>query len=195
MAGQMPEIVRRFRDPSRHSFLLGPRGTGKSTWLRGCYRGALFVDLLLPGWQRRLAAHPKFFYFDVVVYRALRPAGPLDWPEEIGGAALEGLVAQHLRAWIDYGSRDTSLYYWRTRAGSEVDFAVYGAGGFWALEVKHAARVRRSDLRSLVAFGADHPEARLAFLYRGRERIEIEGIPCLLCGDFLAHLVPGEPLF
>jgi predicted AAA+ superfamily ATPase len=387
MAESMPEIPRHSRDPGRHYFLLGPRGTGKSTWLRRCYPGALFVDLLLPDWQRRLearperlaelvagqkqggvvvldeiqrvpalldvvhalieerpehrfvltgssarklrragtdllggraalramhpftaaelgdgfdferalevglvplvwaapdprdvlegyaalylreevqmegmvrrlgafsrfleavsfsqacpinlsevarecevprktaqgyleiledlllcfrvpaftkrakrklATHPKFFFFDVGVYRALRPAGPLDRPEEIGGAALEGLVAQHLRAWIDYGSRDTSLYYWRTRAGSEVDFVVYGPGGFWALEVKHAARVRRSDLRALAAFRADHPEARVALLYRGRERLEIDGIPCLPCDEFLARLTPGEPLF
>ena len=30
-------------------------------------------------------------------------------------AALEGLVAQHLRAWIAYSGRDLALRYWRTR--------------------------------------------------------------------------------
>ena len=52
--------------------------------------------------QRALAAHPKFFFFDAGVFRANRPTGPLDSPAEIDGAALEGLVAQHLRAWCDY---------------------------------------------------------------------------------------------
>src|SRR5262249_30238760 len=51
--------------------------------------------------KRTLAAHPKFFWFDTGVFRSARPMGPLDRPEEIAGAALEGLVAQHLRAWID----------------------------------------------------------------------------------------------
>lgn len=45
-------------------------------------------------------AHDKFFYFDAGVYRSLRPAGPLDRSEEIEGMALEGLIAQHLRAWV-----------------------------------------------------------------------------------------------
>ena len=31
-----------------------------------------------------------------------RPAGARDRPSEIEGAALEGLVAEHLRAWADY---------------------------------------------------------------------------------------------
>ena len=35
--------------------------------------------------QRQLVTHPKFFYFDAGVYRSLRPAGPLDAPQEIEG--------------------------------------------------------------------------------------------------------------
>jgi len=42
---------------------------------------------------RQTTSHPKFFLFDTGVFRALRPKGPLDRPEEIGGAALEGLVS------------------------------------------------------------------------------------------------------
>ena len=33
--------------------------------------------------KRDLKQHPKFYYFDVGVYRTLRPKGPLDWIEEI----------------------------------------------------------------------------------------------------------------
>jgi predicted AAA+ superfamily ATPase len=74
----------------------------------------ILIDLLLafrvPAFTRRAqpatVAHPKLFLFDAGVYRSLRPRGPLDRPEEIEGAALEGLVAQHLRAWIAYSSGD-----------------------------------------------------------------------------------------
>ena len=79
--------------------------------------------------QRHLTAHPKFFWFDAGVYVAMRPAGPLDRPEEIAGAALEGLVAQHLRAWIDYSEADLSLSFWRTKSGNEVDLVLYGREG------------------------------------------------------------------
>jgi predicted AAA+ superfamily ATPase len=59
MADTMPQIPRHIGDPGRHYFLLGPRGTGKTTWLRRCYPDALFVDLLLPDRQRRFAARPE----------------------------------------------------------------------------------------------------------------------------------------
>lgn len=35
--------------------------------------------------KRRLVSHPKFYFFDVGLYRTLRPVGPLDMPEEVGG--------------------------------------------------------------------------------------------------------------
>ena len=38
--------------------------------------------------RRRLTRHPKFFFFDTGVFRTIRPGGPLDNPEEIGGLAL-----------------------------------------------------------------------------------------------------------
>jgi predicted AAA+ superfamily ATPase len=141
--------------------------------------------------QRHLSAHPKFYWFDAGVFVATRPAGPLDRPEEIAGAALEGLVAQHLRAWIDYTGSDFTLSFWRTKSGNEVDFVVYGRDGFWAVEVKHTATIRPADLRGLRAFREDYPEATLRLLYRGREALEIDGILCLPCEDFLIRLVPG----
>jgi len=42
-----------------HYFLFGPRGTGKSTWLRQAYEGAAWIDLLAPDVERRLAARPE----------------------------------------------------------------------------------------------------------------------------------------
>lgn len=144
--------------------------------------------------KRATVARDKFYLFDAGVFRSLRPTGPLDRPGEIDGQALEGLVAQHLRAWAAYSSDDLSLYYWRTRAGTEVDFVVYGRGGFQAIEVKNARRVHSTDLRPLRTFRADYPEAHAVMLYRGRERLRIGGIWCLPVGDFLRAMVPGRGL-
>lgn len=41
----MEFVSRFFRIPDRSCFLFGPRGTGKSTWLRDRLPDALFVDL------------------------------------------------------------------------------------------------------------------------------------------------------
>ncbi|MBI4745472.1 MAG: ATP-binding protein [Deltaproteobacteria bacterium] len=138
--------------------------------------------------KRATIQHPKFYFYDTGIYNALRPSGPLDRPEEIGGAALEGLVAQHIRAWIDYRKPDCRLYFWRTSSGSEVDFIVYGKDIFWAIEVKNSAHVNPGDLRPLKAFGEDYPEAKKIFVYRGRERLLKDGIQIEPCEEFLFTL-------
>lgn len=155
----------------------------------------LLVAFRLPVFTKRAArataAHPKFYFFDTGVFRALRPTGPLDRPAEVDGAALEGLVAQHLRAWIAYSGSPLDLSYWRTRTGIEVDFVVYGNTDFFALEVKNTDRVRPHDLRGLRAFMGEYPECRPMLLYRGTEKLEIGGIPCWPVDEFLGQLRPG----
>ena len=140
--------------------------------------------------QRQLVQHPKFYYSDVGIFRSLRSAGPLDRPEEIGGAALEGLVAQHLRAWIAYRGGDHELCYWRTKLGSEVDFVIYGPETFAAVEVKNAKTVYNADLRSLRSFQEDYPQAKAFLLYRGQERQKIGNVLCCPCEEFLRSLTP-----
>lgn len=144
--------------------------------------------------KRKTAAHPKFYLFDAGVFRSLRPAGPLDRPEEIEGAALEGLVAQHLRAWVAYSDAEFDLFYWRTRAGVEIDFILYGADGFWALEVKNSGRVRPEDVRALESFKADYPESQALLLYRGTDRLKIGNVYCLPVEEFLCELRPSSQL-
>ena len=152
----------------------------------------LLLSFRLPVFTRRakrhLVGHDKFYYFDTGVYRSLRPTGPLDRPEQIEGMALEGLVAQHLRAWVAYRGLGEQLYYWRTKSGSEVDFVVYGANTFAAWEVKRSSRVHSTDLRALKAFRQDYPEAQIALLYQGQERLEIDGIAVIPCQTFLEQL-------
>jgi predicted AAA+ superfamily ATPase len=138
--------------------------------------------------KRELAAHPKFYYFDAGVFRANRPVGPLDAPQEIDGLALEGLVAQQLRAWCDYSAGGHTLYFWQTRSQVEVDFIIYGESGLYALEVKNSTQVRPEDLRSLRSFGEDYPESQRFLVYRGQERFKRDGVTCLPCEAFLLGL-------
>ena len=139
--------------------------------------------------KRAVISHPKFYFFDAGVFRTLRPSGPLDRSEETGGPALEGLIVQHLRAWIDYKKQDCRIYFWRTSSGSEVDFIVYGSDIFWALEVKNTAVVHPQDLRALKTFGSDYPEAKKILLYRGREKLFSDDILIQPCEEFLKELV------
>lgn len=162
----------------------------------------ILEDLLLvfrvPVFRRRetraTASHPKLYLFDAGIFRSLRPRGPLDRPEEIDGAALEGLVAQHLRAWCAYSAGSHSLHFWRTRGGVEVDFVVYGEQGLWAIEVQNGARVRPADLGPLRSFVEDYPEARPVLLYRGSDPLERDGVRCLPVERFLRELRPDRAI-
>ncbi len=142
--------------------------------------------------RRAMTAQPKFYLFDAGVYYHLRPRGPLDSPDEIGGIALEGLVLQHLKAWCDYSEVQVDCYFWRSRGGSEVDFVMYGEQHFCAVEVKNAKQVHPGSLKSLKVFLTDYPEANAILLYRGTEKLLIDGIICWPVDDFLLQLKPDH---
>ena len=57
--------------PTRSVFLFGPRGTGKSTWIRDRFPGAATYDLLDTGEALRLSKDPSALYREL----AALPAG------------------------------------------------------------------------------------------------------------------------
>ena len=138
--------------------------------------------------RRRIVQHPKFFLFDVGVYRAIRPRGPLDSDAEIDGAALETLVFQELRATNAALELGYKIHYWRTADGREVDFVLYGERGLLAFEVKRSAQYREEDLRSLRAFCNDYPEARGFLLYGGVVRYRVGNIEVVPVAEALVGL-------
>ena len=136
--------------------------------------------------KRRMTTHTKFFLFDVGVYRAIRPTGPLDSPEQIDGPALETLVFQELRAAIAYRALKLDLFFWRTASGTEVDFVAYGGDGLFAIEVKRTRTIRRADLHGLKQFRTDYPMARCVLLFGGDRGEYREGIELLPLHEALA---------
>ncbi len=126
--------------------------------------------------QRRLAAHPKFYFFDVGIYRTIRPRGPLDLPEEAEGAAFETLLFQELMAVNHYLDLGYSMYYWRTSNNYEVDFVLYGEKGIKAFEVKRSARISGSMLSGLNSFIRDYPMAKAYLIYGGDRYMRQQGI-------------------
>lgn len=144
--------------------------------------------------RRELTVHPKFYLFDAGIYHALRPQYAKDTRNELNGAALEGLVAQHLIAWNDYSSQTHTIAFWRTRSGVEIDFVVHGRLGFWAIEVKNSTTIHSSDIRGLTAFKQDYPDAKTILLYRGKFRLRKKDVLCLPCDEFLRAIIPDMPL-
>lgn len=138
--------------------------------------------------KRRLTAHPKFYFFDVGVFRSLRPAGPLDVPEEAEGPALETLVLQNLIAVNEALGLGYAIHYWRTADGSEVDFVLYGKRGLLAIEVKRGRRLASADAAGLRAFVRDYPVAHPMLVYGGDRRVMVGDIEARPVSEFLSHL-------
>lgn len=159
----------------------------------------LFLAFSLPVFsrraKRRLIAHQKFYFFDVGIYKMLRPQGILDSYREIEGLALEGLVAQHLRAWILAQRESHSLSFWRTQTKLEVDFVIYGPRGFWAIEVKRSSNLGPDDIRALLAFKEEYPEAQCFFVALTKHREIYRGFPIIPMEEFLLNITPEHPIF
>lgn len=143
--------------------------------------------------KRATSSHPKFYFFDPGVFRILRHKGFLDRSKEIDGLALEGLVAEHLRTWIDVQRPKTELFFWRTQSGLEVDFIVYGPNHFYAVEVKNGHTISPGDLRGLKEIRSDYHEITAILLYRGQEILRRDGIWIMPAETFLKELNPLSP--
>jgi predicted AAA+ superfamily ATPase len=139
--------------------------------------------------KRKLIAHSKFYFFDVGVFRAIRPRGPYDRVEEIEGAAFETLVYQELQAINHYFNFEYQIYFWRTSNQVEVDFVLYGPRGIVAIEVKRTAQVRSEDLKGLRQFQEDYPEAKLFLFYGGQRKEYIDHIQAIPIEQALPSLV------
>jgi predicted AAA+ superfamily ATPase len=144
--------------------------------------------------KRALSDHAKFYYFDAGVYMSLRPQNLFDKPTELEGGSLEGLVAQHLKAWTDAQIDNTQLHFWRTATKLEVDFIVSGPNCFLAIEVKNGHTVHPADLKGLTAFCSDFPEATPVLLYRGKQRYKENNILCCPVEEFLLSVHPNRPI-
>jgi len=138
--------------------------------------------------KRRMAAHPKFYFFDTGVYKALRPKGPLDMPEQIEGTCFETLFFQELMAVNDALDLGYELFYWRTAHNTEVDFVLYGPRGIRAFEVKRTGRVVKPMTSALASFRKDYPISKAYFVYGGQRTMREGQVDIIPMADALKTL-------
>jgi len=138
--------------------------------------------------KRRMIAHPKFYFFDTGVYRAIRPMGPLDRPEEVEGIAYETLIFQELNAINSYMESGYKIFYWRTADEMEVDFVLYGNKGILAFEVKRSGKVSREMTRGLRAFLKAYPMSKAYLIYGGERRLREDNIEIIPIKEALLSL-------
>jgi len=137
--------------------------------------------------KRKLMTKRKFYFFDVGLYRILRPKGPLDSNSELTGPAFETLCLQELMALDHCYEAGYDFFHWRTQKHEEVDLVLYGENGFLAFEFKSSSRLREDDFRTLELFGEDYPQAKRIIVYGGRENRTYKGIRIIGAENFFAH--------
>jgi uncharacterized protein len=138
--------------------------------------------------KRDTVKTPKFYYFDVGVYRSIRPTGPLDLPEEIDGAALETLFLQEAKAINNYFKFEYEFYFWRTHTKLEVDFILYGEKGLLAFEIKRKGRLKSDDFKGLKAFKKDYPICTAIMIYGGSDKYIHQDIQVIPINDALKNM-------
>ncbi len=152
----------------------------------------------LPAYRPRAkikeVGHPRFYFFDCGVVRALqrRVRQPLESVER--GHLLETYVFHELRARQQYARLDGELSYWRTPSGTEVDFVWRGAKETVAIEVKATTSWRASDGRGLTEFGNAVKNTRQFGIYLGRDRLKSGATEVLPLDVFLTELEAGRVL-
>ena len=160
-----------------------------------------FLPAYRPNLKVREQTHPKFYWFDPGVARAA--AGlvfdPVDrlWM----GTALENLIYHELRVYNLTQNRNRPIFYYRTGAGSEIDFIIetrkrrQAAGArIVCLEVKLAEKWDRRwerAMRSLHASKKIHVD-KMVGIYTGSRAYHFDGIDVLPLNDFLERLHEGQ---
>ena len=137
--------------------------------------------------KRKLFNKVKFYFFDVGVFRQMRPQGILDSTSELNGISLETLVLQEMSAMIDGHGWEYEIFYWRTQRHIEVDFILYGARGFYAIEVKYTDSIREKDFKGLLEFKKDYPECQALFVYAGQREYTWKDIAIVNVENFLKN--------
>ncbi len=156
------------------------------------------IGIRLPAWRPRArvkeVAHPKFYFFDTGVVRALTGRLHDSLADVERGALLETFVLHELRAAISISGCGGALSYWRTPAGAEVDFVWSRGNRSVGIEVKASLRWRREDGTALAELVSDGTVGRAFGVYRGTRVLRDGKIDVLPVAQFLDRLWAGNVL-
>ena len=112
---------------------------------------------------KRLVKTPKVYFTDVGTLCYLAglkdPAHAASGP--MGGAIMETAVLSEIFKTLTHRGIDPQIYFWRTLAGTEVDFVVEATTGLVAIEVKLSATPRPAMAAAIKTFQGDMKSAAM----------------------------------
>ncbi len=112
---------------------------------------------------KRLVKTPKVYFTDVGTLCYLAglkdPAHAASGP--MGGAIMETAVLSEIFKTLTHRGIDPQIYFWRTLAGTEVDFVVEATTGLVTIEVKLSATPRPAMAAAIKTFQGDMKSAAM----------------------------------
>lgn len=140
--------------------------------------------------------HPKFYFFDPGVVRAL--SGRIAYPpsQEEMGHLFETFILNEVRAYLSYSRIDYPVYFWASHGGVEVDLFCETNKGFVAIEIKSSQRWDSKFNKGLNRLTEELGESKVSCLgvYTGERRVQSSRASVLPVLDFLKNLWNGEIL-
>jgi len=138
-----------------------------------------------------ITAMPKFYLFDVGVANYLARQQVIELRGNVAGKSFEHFILMELIAYLSYYRKRYKICYWRTKTGLEVDFIIGDAK--IAVEVKIDQQVHKQDLKGLIAFCEEHPDATPIVVSQDNRKRNIElpngkSIMVMPWREFLADL-------
>lgn len=156
------------------------------------------IGFWLPAWRPRAkvkeVSHPKFYFFDPGVVRAVqnRLREPLESAER--GPLLETLVLHEIRSWMNISNCGGALSYWRTPSQSEIDFIWMRGKRTVGLEVK-AVSVWKKEYGRVLNQLCQTKQLRQCFgIYLGNARLKDHAVQVLPLKEFMKDMAQGKIL-
>jgi predicted AAA+ superfamily ATPase len=133
--------------------------------------------------RKRQARHPKFYFFDLGVKRALERTLDLPLtPRTYGyGNAFEHFLISEIRRIADYAGKDWRYSYLRTVNDVEIDLVIDRPGEPRVfMEIKSATEVRETDCTNLAKLQAESKKPVTSILaFHGKGAKKIGKVLCL----------------
>lgn len=168
---------------------------------------SILVDTMigtwLPAWSlnssTKQVEHPKFYFFDMGIVRALSGRLPYELTQEEKGPLLETWLIHELRAYLSYKELHYKLFFWRNHNGTEVDIVFEGKKYFFALEIKANKNWKPEFKKGLRSFkdrfdrqpGQPKP-VKLIGIYTGDRKAKHDDIEIYPVYEFLKFLWSSE---
>lgn len=162
----------------------------------------ILQDTLLGYWldawklkrSTKQVAHPKFYFFDPGVARALSERLPYSpTPEELG-PLFETFILNEVRAYLSYSGKRYPLFFWSSPDRVEVDLFLETQKGFVAIEIKSTARWDKRFNKGLHRIREEmgKNQVKAIGITSGEREALIDGVEILPFGIFLKRLWAGE---